>query len=155
MLVRNNLVFLELDRPTPSSGNTYPKSEVQKALPTYLQLISQGRAFGGFVDDINKKTSIIDPLKMSHQITELKIIGDNLVGGIATFNTPKGKHLETLIDRDDLLFDTRGFGKVRNQIISDWSIISIDIWFDPSGRKRTQLYDPIADYDRAMGIIKR
>lgn len=153
-MIRRDLVFLELDRPTPSSGNTYPMSEVLKALPKLQQLIAQDKAVGGFVDDINVQTSVLPLDKVSHKIIEVKIIGDNLVGAIATLNTQRGRHLETLIDRDDLLFDTRGYGKVTNKIVSDFTFHEIDVYFRP-GLKRTQAFDPIADYDRAMGIIKR
>lgn len=154
MIVRNNLVFLELDRPTPSSGNIYPIAEVQKALPKFQLLIQQDKAFGGFVDDIDTTTAVIDLNKISHKITEVKIVGNNLIGTIVTLDTVKGQKLETLIDRDDLLFDTRGMGKIKNKMVSEFSILEIDVWFKP-GLKRTLADDPISAYDRAMGIIKR
>ena len=155
MITRNNLVFLELDRPTPS-GRTYPKYEIRKALVEYQNKIVQGRTIGCFVDDINIATSTFDLKNASHKIISADIIGDNLVGTIQTLSTPKGQFLETLVDNPELHFDTRGMGQVDIfKVVTDFSIMGIDVYMLPGRIRPTLPSNPISDYDRAMGIVKR
>ncbi len=152
MIERHNLVFLHLDSPT-LSGRIYPKAVVQQALSKYQQSVSQNRAVGCFVEDIHPLTSAVNLTDVTHRIIDVKIIGSNLIGAIATLPTTKGKFLESIIDRPDLHFDTRGSGNVNNGVVSNFTIMSIDVYFKPGLTKPAS--DPVSDYDRAMGIIKK
>lgn len=148
---------MELDKPT-INGRTYPKTEVAKALVDFQTKIGGRTAIGAFASDINGTT--IDIAAVSHMITRVEIDGDYLVGDVKTLPTPKGALLDAIIDDPSTKFGVRGFGQVDNNgVVSGFSIHSINVYLDPTPspayKNAKKAIDPVSDYDRAMGIIKK
>lgn len=88
--------LLECDSPSPYTGRIYPKDVVEKMVVDYQEKIEKGLAVG-VIGDI--KTIAIDPLDISHIVTEMKIDNDgNVITKIKILDTEQGRILSDIID---------------------------------------------------------
>lgn len=66
--------------------------------------------------------------KVSHTVDNLRIEGDLLVGDITILHTPQGEQLSKILSA--CVFRPTGTGVIRNGIVTDYHLISIDAVVD-------------------------
>ena len=128
-------VFMEAEKKN-RNGRIYPKETLFKAVEKYIaEQVKPGRAVGE-LDHPEGPQINLD--KVSHKITELKFMGDDVVGKAQVLNTPMGKIVEGLIDGGVKLgVSSRGMGTVENRegatyVNDDYILATVDIVQDPS-----------------------
>ena len=108
-----------LDRPN-GNGRTYPRDTVLSAIT--------GEPVRGTIG-MPENWLRFDVSKMSHEVVDLRVEGDQLVGTVRTLDTPPGRKVADNIDTYD--FRIAGYAKVSdNGIISDLKIHSINAVLD-------------------------
>ncbi len=130
-------VFMEAEKKN-RNGRIYPKETLFKAVEKYIaEQVKPGRAVGE-LDHPEGPQINLD--KVSHKITELKFMGDDVVGKAQVLNTPMGKIVEGLIDGGVKLgVSSRGMGTVENRegatyVNDDYILATVDIVQDPSAK---------------------
>ena len=99
------------------------------------QQVNQGRAVGE-LNHPDGPTINLD--KVSHRITELKMVGNNVMGKARILSTPMGKIVEGLLEGGvQLGVSTRGMGSLEQRndamyVKDDFKLNTIDIVQDPS-----------------------
>ena len=118
------------------NGRVYPKETLFNAVEKYIaEQVKPGRAVGE-LDHPEGPQINLD--KVSHKITELKFMGDDVVGKAQVLNTPMGQIVEGLIDGGVKLgVSSRGMGTVENKqgatyVNDDYILATVDIVQDPS-----------------------
>ncbi len=104
-------VFLmETDKPT-FSKRIYPRAVIERAIGA-LEPVIAARGLMGHLD--HPPDSIIHLSLVSHLITKLELIGNELWAEIEVLNTPHGRVLKSLLEADaDVVFATTGVGSGR------------------------------------------
>lgn len=110
-----------LDRPN-GNGRTYPRETVMAAIT--------GRPVRGTIGMPEPKDWLrFDISKMSHEVVDLRIEGDQLVGTVRTLDNDRGRKVAENIDVYD--FRIAGYAKVaEGGIIQDLKIHSINAVLD-------------------------
>lgn len=110
---------------TPSfSGLVYPADEMQAAIDR-INLEHAGRILG----QVGMPEGHADLAKMSHVVGNLRIIGTDVLGEVVFMATPAGIEAAKMYEESQKSFAFRscGIGKLRNQEISDYRILSINM----------------------------
>lgn len=119
------------------NGRIYPKAVMENALKAYNEnYVSKGRAVG----EMNHPDGPgINLDRVSHLITELKMVGDNVMGKAKLTDTPKGNLARGLMESGvQLGVSSRGLGSIKESggasvVQSDFRIITgADLVADPS-----------------------
>jgi hypothetical protein len=114
--------ILRVDVPN-GNGRIYPLA----ALEQCVEKAKAGPIFG--VLGLTEGTSV-DLSKVSHTIENLRIEGEYLVGDVTILHTPEGKRLDALLDGVQIDFRPTGTGVIREGLITNYNLISIDAVFD-------------------------
>jgi hypothetical protein len=128
-------VFMQAEQQN-MNGRIYPKEILASAVSKYIkEQVSTGRAVG----ELNHPEGpTINLDKVSHRITELKWLGNDVVGKALILNTPMGKIVKGLVEGGVKLgVSSRGMGTVEQRggvtyVKDDFILSTVDIVQDPS-----------------------
>ncbi len=130
-------VFMEAEKKN-RNGRIYPKETLFKAVEKYIaEQVKPGRAVGE-LDHPEGPQINLD--KVSHKITELKFMGDDVVGKALVLDTPMGNIVKGLVNGGVKLgVSSRGMGTVENRegatyVNDDYILATVDIVQDPSAK---------------------
>ena len=117
---------------TNRNGRTYPVSEISKAVQTAQQRIKESNGIFGELD--HPQTLNINLDRISHVITEIKMVGENAVGRAKLLNTPMGKIAQELVASGVRIgVSSRGAGAVNESGgVTDFNFVTVDIVATPS-----------------------
>jgi len=128
-------VFMQAEK-LNKNRRVYPRDVLRGAVNKYVtEQVMSGRAVGE-LNHPDGPTINLD--KVSHRITELKWVGDDVVGKALILNTPMGKIVKGLIEGGVRLgVSSRGMGTVENRngsssVKNDFILATVDIVQDPS-----------------------
>jgi len=132
-------IFMQAEKKN-RNGRVYPKKTLFGAVEKYVsEQVKPGRAVGE-LDHPEGPTINLD--KVSHKITELKFMGDDVVGKAQILKTPMGQIVEGLIEGGVKLgVSSRGMGTVEsaqggvNVVKDDYILATVDIVQDPSAQE--------------------
>ncbi len=118
------------------NGRIYPRGIMESAVGKYItEQVKTGRAVG----ELNHPAGpSINLDKVSHRITELKWVGDDVVGKASILDTPSGKIVQGLLEGGVKLgVSTRGMGSLEQRngvtyVKEDFILSTVDIVQDPS-----------------------
>ena len=111
----------------------YPVSEIEKAVKTLNNQITEGHSVLGEVDHPDDLKINLD--RVSHMITNMWMDGPNGFGKLKILPTPMGQLVTTMLESGVKLgVSSRGSGNVddRDGRVSDFEIITVDIVAQPS-----------------------
>ena len=132
-------VFLQGEVPN-KNGRKYPKDILNNEVERYItELLDQRRAWGELC---HTESPSIDLNRVSHLITELKLVGDDWIGKAVITDSDTGRNVKALIDVGGKLgVSSRGLGSLKmqegvNVVQNDFKLITAaDIVADPSAPK--------------------
>ena len=127
------------------NGRNYPLSEMEKAVKTLTEVITENNGVFGELD--HPSTISLNSDRISHAITALRIEGQNVFGKAKILPTPMGQIAKTLIESGVRVgVSTRGTGNVSNEgIVSDFNLVTVDIVTTPSAPNAypTSIYESL------------
>jgi hypothetical protein len=127
----------------------YPVSEIESAVKTLNEQITEGHSVLGEVDHPDDLKINLD--RVSHMITSMWMDGANGFGKLKILPTPMGQLVATMLESGVKLgVSSRGSGNVddMNGKVSDFEIVTVDIVAQPSA---PQAY-PKAIYEGMMNL---
>lgn len=114
----------------------YPRQILERAVTKYIdEYVSKGRAIAELS---HPSGPAINLDKVSHRITELTWVGDDVMGKALILNTPMGLIVKGLLDGGCKLgVSSRGLGTVSSRggktyVNDDYALTAVDIVQDPS-----------------------
>jgi len=116
-----------------ANERVYPVSEIEKAVKTLNNQITEGHSVLGEVDHPDDLKINLD--RVSHMITNMWMDGPNGFGKLKILPTPMGQLVTTMLESGVKLgVSSRGSGNVddRDGRVSDFEIITVDIVAQPS-----------------------
>ena len=116
-----------------ANERVYPVSEIEAAVNTLNQQISEGLSVLGEVDHPDDLKINLD--RVSHMITSMWMDGANGFGKLKILPTPMGQLVSTMLESGVKLgVSSRGSGNVNdmNGQVSDFEIVTVDIVAQPS-----------------------
>jgi hypothetical protein len=111
----------------------YPVSEIENAVQTLNEQISDGHSVLGEVDHPDDLKINLD--RVSHMITSMWMDGANGFGKLKILPTPMGQLVKTMLESGVKLgVSSRGSGNVNDMDgkVSDFEIVTVDIVAQPS-----------------------
>lgn len=113
------------------NGRNYPLMEIEKAVKYVNDRIAEGHLIPG---ELNHPDHLqIDLERVSHVITEMKMVGTNAIGKARIVNSPMGNIAKALIEAGlKLGVSSRGTGIVNEGVVSDFGFLTADIVATPS-----------------------
>lgn len=111
----------------------YPKAVIEKEVIRYQTLIEDKRAVGELC---HPQSSEINPERLSHLVTELKMDGNTAHGKAKLLEKfPCGKIAKSLMEEGIKLgISSRGIGTLKNGVVqNDYLMIAQDLVWSPSG----------------------
>jgi hypothetical protein len=128
-------VFMQAEQQN-RNNRIYPKDILEAATAKYVkEQVKTGRAVG----ELNHPEGpAINLDKVSHRITELKWVGNDVVGKALILDTPMGKIVKGLVEGGCKLgVSSRGMGTVEQRegktfVKNDFVLATVDIVQDPS-----------------------
>ena len=92
------------------NGRVYPKSILEREVMNYQKLIKENRALG---ECDHPDSSVVELKNVSHIVREAYMDGDSVYGAIEILDTPKGKIIQSLIERRNIrnIFKRRRLNK--------------------------------------------
>jgi len=128
-------VFMQAEQQN-RNNRIYPKDILEAATAKYIkEQVKTGRAVG----ELNHPEGpAINLDKVSHRITELKWVGNDVVGKALILDTPMGKIVKGLVEGGCKLgVSSRGMGTVEQKegktfVKNDFVLATVDIVQDPS-----------------------
>jgi hypothetical protein len=111
----------------------YPVSEIESAVQTLNEQISDGHSVLGEVDHPDDLKINLD--RVSHMITSMWMDGANGFGKLKILPTPMGQLVKTMLESGVKLgVSSRGSGNVNDMDgkVSDFEIVTVDIVAQPS-----------------------
>ena len=127
----------------------YPVSEIESAVQTLNEQITEGHSVLGEVDHPDDLKINLD--RVSHMITSMWMDGANGFGKLKILPTPMGQLVATMLESGVKLgVSSRGSGNVDDMSgkVSDFEIVTVDIVAQPSA---PQAY-PKAIYEGMMNL---
>jgi len=116
-----------------ANERVYPVSEIETAVQTLNEQISEGHSVLGEVDHPDDLKINLD--RVSHMITTMWMDGANGFGKLKILPTPMGQLVSTMLESGVKLgVSSRGSGNVNdmNGHVSDFEIVTVDIVAQPS-----------------------
>ena len=117
------------------NGRIYPITEIQQAVNVANQKIQESRGIMGELDHPPSLTINLD--RVSHVITEMKMVGTNAIGKSKILNTPTGNIAKALIESGVAIgVSSRGAGQVNEATgeVSGFAYITNDLVATPSAQ---------------------
>ena len=116
-----------------ANERVYPVNEIEKAVQTLNEQITEGYSVMGEVDHPDDLKVNLD--RVSHIITSMWMDGPNGFGKLKILPTPMGQLVSTMLNSGVKLgVSSRGSGNVddRTGYVSDFEIVTVDIVAQPS-----------------------
>lgn len=116
-----------------ANERVYPVQEIEKAVRTLNEQVTQGNSVLGEVDHPDDLKVNLD--RVSHMITEMWMDGPNGYGKLKILPTPMGQLVKTMLESGVKLgVSSRGSGNVNeaNGHVSDFEIVTVDVVAQPS-----------------------
>ena len=140
-----------------ANGRVYPVNEIERAVKTLNDQISNGYSVLGEVDHPDDLKVNLD--RVSHMITQMWMEGPNGYGKMKILPTPMGNLIRTMLESGVKLgVSSRGSGNVSdiNGQVSDFEIITVDIVAQPSapGAYPTPVYEHLMNTRGGMKAFK-
>lgn len=127
-------IFMQANKEN-KNGRVYPKAVMEKEVGRYQQLIKEKRSLGELGHPPNPTINLN---QVSHLITELTFMGDDVVGRAKILDTPMGNIAKNFINEGVMLgVSSRGLGSLKmkngvNEVQDDFHLATVDIVADPS-----------------------
>jgi len=87
------MALMQCDSPSPITGRTYPREEMEKAIAKYQETIDKDVAFG-ILGPLHANINIVD---ISHKIKNITINEDgSIVADVVLLDTPQGTFAQSL-----------------------------------------------------------
>lgn len=113
------------------NGRVYPLNEISKAVDFAQQKIKESNGIFGELDHPQTLTINLD--RISHVITEMKMVGNDCIGKAKIIPTPMGTIAKTLIESGVRIgVSSRGAGQINESIVTDFNFITVDLVAVPS-----------------------
>lgn len=114
------------------NGRRYPLSEITRAVEGAQKIIETHNGIFGELDHPQSLT--INLNRISHVITEMKMVGANAIGKAKLLDTPKGNIAKVLVNSGVKIgVSSRGAGQVNeNGGVSDYNFVTVDLVATPS-----------------------
>jgi hypothetical protein len=132
-----------------ANERVYPVNEIEAAVETLNEQISEGHSVLGEVDHPDDLKINLD--RVSHMITNMWMDGPNGFGKLKILPTPMGQLVKTMLESGVKLgVSSRGSGNVddANGRVSDFEIVTVDIVAQPSAPNAY----PKAIYENLMNM---
>jgi hypothetical protein len=116
-----------------ANERVYPVSEIESAVQTLNEQITEGHSVLGEVDHPDDLKINLD--RVSHMITQMWMDGANGFGKLKILPTPMGQLVATMLESGVKLgVSSRGSGNVDDMSgkVSDFEIVTVDIVAQPS-----------------------
>lgn len=115
-----------------ANERVYPVNEIEAAVSTLNQQISEGHSVLGEVDHPDDLKINLD--RVCHMVTEMWMDGPNGYGKLKILPTPMGNLVKTMLESGvELGVSSRGSGNVEpDGRVSDFEIVTIDVVAQPS-----------------------
>jgi len=116
-----------------ANERVYPVNEIERAVNTLNEQITQGHSVLGEVDHPDDLKINLD--RVSHMIINMWMDGPNGFGKLKVLPTPMGNLVRTMLDSGVKLgVSSRGSGNVddKNGHVSDFEIVTVDVVAQPS-----------------------
>lgn len=126
-----NGVFMQADIQN-RNGRTYPLHEIAKAVDETNKRIGESNGIFGELDHPQTLTINLD--RISHVITEMKMVGSDAIGKAKIIDTPMGNIAKSLIESGVKVgVSSRGAGQMNEgNTVSDFHFVTVDIVATPS-----------------------
>ena len=127
-------IFMQANKEN-KNGRVYPKAIMEKEVSRYQQLIKEKRSLGELGHPPNPSINLN---QVSHLITELTFMGDDVMGRAKILDTPMGNIAKNFINEGVRLgVSSRGLGSLKmkngvNEVQDDFHLATVDIVADPS-----------------------
>jgi hypothetical protein len=140
-----------------ANGRIYPVDEIEKAVKTLNDQLTNGYSVLGEVDHPDDLKVNLD--RVSHMITQMWMEGPNGYGKMKILPTPMGNLIRTMLESGVKLgVSSRGSGNVNdaNGHVSDFEIITVDIVAQPSapGAYPTPVYEHLMNTRGGMKALR-
>ena len=114
------------------NGRIYPRDEIQRAVDSLNNRIAQGFNILGEAD--HPEGMVVGVQNASHEITEMRMQGDNGIGKLRILKTPAGEVCRSLLEEGIKLgVSSRGNGYMQpDGRVVDYEILTVDIVANPS-----------------------
>lgn len=132
----------------------YPVNEIGKAVQSLTEKIKGGYSVLGEADHPDDLNINLD--RVSHQITEMRMEGNDGIGKLKMLSTPMGNICKTLLESNVKLgVSSRGSGNVDGSgNVSEFEIITVDIVANPSAPDAypSPIYERMMNHRRSNTI---
>jgi Prohead core protein serine protease len=143
------------------NGRIYPYKVLDKAIQDVSESLMARNMFGE-LDHPSDQSPTVSLKNVSHVVTSLKFVGNELIGEAIVFDdpgptgTPSGRVLGSLIRNNCTVgISSRGFGSVTEgygeTTVDDYKLVTFDCVHDPSTQKAfIQSVNEGADFERQL-----
>lgn len=127
--------MLQMAEVQNGNGRIYPKKILQREVQNYKKLVQDNRALGELD---HPEESVINLRNVSHQITDIWMDDNKVMGKAKVLSTPSGEILRSLVDSGvSIGISSRGLGSVTETagttiVEDDFQLICFDIVSEPS-----------------------
>jgi|TARA_Y100000034_G_C6789317_1_gene353284 hypothetical protein len=117
------------------NGRVYPQKILEREVQNYKKLVQDNRALGELD---HPEESIINLRNVSHQITDIWMDENKVMGKMKVLDTPSGNILRSLVDSGvSIGISSRGLGSVTENagktiVEDDFQLICFDMVSEPS-----------------------
>ena len=119
------------------NGRVYPKEILEREINKYIEgPVREKRALGELD---HPESSVINLQNVSHNVTKIKMIGDDVYGEVEILPTPAGKILQALFASGITIgISSRGMGSVQEglngtvEVQDDFDLVCFDLVSNPS-----------------------
>jgi hypothetical protein len=117
------------------NGRVYPQKILMREVQNYKKLVDENRALGELD---HPEESVINLRNVSHQVTDIWMEDNKVMGKMKVLETPSGGILRSLVDSGvSIGISSRGLGSVSEQmgktiVEDDFQLICFDMVSEPS-----------------------
>ena len=117
------------------NGRVYPQKILMREVQNYKKLVDENRALGELD---HPEESVINLRNVSHQVTDIWMEDNKVMGKMKVLDTPSGGILRSLVDSGvSIGISSRGLGSVSEQmgktiVEDDFQLICFDMVSEPS-----------------------
>ena len=117
------------------NGRVYPQKILEREVQNYKKLVDDNRALGELD---HPEESVINLRNVSHQVTDIWMENNKVMGKMKVLDTPSGGILRSLVDSGvSIGISSRGLGSVSEQmgktiVEDDFQLICFDMVSEPS-----------------------
>lgn len=143
-------VFMESEKKN-RNGRIYSRGDISAAVDRINEAAKNGHAITGELDHPNDL--VVRLGNISHQIVEMKMVGNDAVGNALILDTPSGRIARSLIEAGiNLGVSSRGSGTINEStgIVEGYELVTVDLVATPSamGAYPMSIYENLNRYGR-------